>query len=91
MNKYYPSTVQEAENLLTEGVVKDPRTIVIVKSRDDHPVSVLAVEGNVLGFHGLDDCRTLCHLLNEAYTEGLDDGTDKGFQDGFDAGREEIE
>ena len=90
MNKYYPSTVAEAENLLTEKVA-DPNAIVIIKNRHDHPHEVIQHEGVTLAFSSLDDCRSLCSLLNEAYDEGRDDGLDKGFEDGYDAGAQSVD
>lgn len=89
MNKYYPSTVQEAESLLTEKVA-DPKAIVIVKNRHDHPHEVIQHEGVTLAFSSLDDCRSLCHLLNEAYGEGHDDGRDEGYQEGYDTAESDF-
>lgn len=86
MNKYYPSTALEAENLLIESIGGDPNAIVIIKSRDNNPVDVLKHEGVVLAFSGLDDCRSLCKLLVEAYEEGHDDGRGPGYDDGYEAG-----
>jgi hypothetical protein len=86
MNKYYPSTALEAENLLTEAMGDNPNAIVIIKSRDNNPVEVLRHEGMPLAFSSLDDCRSLCKLLVDAYEEGHDDGSEEGYDAGYEAG-----